>query len=115
YQDSLDTFRESVNETGVALTKNGRKFDINTEKGRANQSMLDDIVSSALNVAESMGEADRQKFLSRSIQDIRTMAKNMGLPKDEVRTLINLLKEADSTRANPKVEDRKSTRLNSSH
>lgn len=104
YEAALDDFRDSVNETGLALTKNGRKFDINTEKGRQNQAMLDDIVSSALNVAESMGEADRQKFLSRSIQDIRTMAKNMGLPKDEVRALIALLKEADTTRADPKVK-----------
>lgn len=104
YEAALDDFRDSVNETGLALTKNGRKFDINTEKGRQNQAMLDDIVSSALNVADNMAEADRQKFLTQSIRDIRTMAQDMGLPKGEVRALIALLEEADTTRADPKVK-----------
>ena len=96
YQAALDDFTKS-------LKDNGKNFDINTEKGRANQAALDNIAQSALNVAENMSEADRQEFLSSAIRDIRQMARDMDLPKSEVRTLISLLKEANGTNASPTI------------
>lgn len=97
YQDALDEMAKSIKD-------NGHSFDINTEKGRNNQGTLDDIATSALAVAENMNEASRAKFLTRAISDLRTMGENLGLPKSEVRALIQLLKEADTTRANPKID-----------
>ena len=96
YEAAIDDFTKSLKE-------NGRTFDINTEKGRNNQAALDNIASSALAVAENMGKAQRQKFLTSAIDDIRTMGKQMNLPKSEVRRLIELLQEANGTNVDPDV------------
>ncbi|WP_210651348.1 phage tail tape measure protein [Nocardioides sp. SYSU D00065] len=96
YQAAIDDFSQSLRE-------NGRTFDINTEKGRNNQAALDNIAASALAVAENMSQAQRQKFLTAAIADIRTMAERMGLPKSEVRRLIELLREANNADVSPKI------------
>lgn len=105
YEGAIDDFTD-------AIKRNGRNFDITTQKGRENQAMLDGIVGSALSVAEGMKRADRQKFLSNAIDDIRTMAKNMGLPKSEVARLIELLKQANKTNVNPKINVETSPAMN---
>lgn len=97
YEAAIDDFTKS-------LKDNGKTFDINTEKGRNNQAALDNIASSALEVAENMGKAQRQKFLTNAIEDIRTMGKNMGLPKSEIKALIELLRTANNTDVKPNVD-----------
>lgn len=99
YEAALDDFTGSLKE-------NGNTFDINTKKGRDNQAALDSIARSALDVAEKMDGADRQKFLSNAISDLRTMGENMGLPKSEVRALIELLREANEVDVSPKIDIR---------
>ena len=96
YEAAIDDFTSSIK-------KNGNTFDITTKKGRENQGMLDGIVGSALAVAENMRGANRQKFLTSAIADIRTMAERMGVPKSEVSRLIELLRNANNTRVNPKI------------
>lgn len=96
YEAALDDFTEGLKE-------NGKTFDINTEKGRANQAALDNIAGTAIRVAENMKGAARQKFLTNAIDDIRTMGANMNLPKSEIKRLIELLREANKTDVNPKI------------
>src|SRR5690606_28127505 len=103
YQASLDAFRAAVEENGKALTKNGKKFDITKDKGRAVQAAFQDIAAEALNAAEGLSEADRRKTLRTAMADIRAFGKQMGLPKAEVQRLIELLRQADRANANPNV------------
>jgi hypothetical protein len=97
YEAAIDDFTASIK-------KNGNTFDITTEKGRENQAMLDGIVGSTLAVAEGMRGANRQKFLTNAIADLRTMADNMGIPKSEVARLIELLRQANRTNVKPKID-----------
>lgn len=53
-RDALRGYQEAVDGARASLTENGKTLDINTEKGRANQSALDGIASSTLGVVSSM-------------------------------------------------------------
>ena len=97
YEAAIDDFTKKLKE-------NGNTFDTNTAKGRENQAMLDNIAGSALAVAENMSQADRRKFLTGAIDDIRTMGREMKLPKSEIRALIELLREAHNADVNPKID-----------
>jgi TP901 family phage tail tape measure protein len=97
YEAAIDDFTKTLKE-------NGNTFDINTEKGRENQAMLDNIASSALAVADEMSQADRRKFLTQAIKDLRTMGAEMGLPKSEVKALIELLRTANKADVNPNID-----------
>jgi TP901 family phage tail tape measure protein len=97
YEAAIDDFTKKLKE-------NGNTFDTNTKKGRDNQAMLDNIAGSALAVAENMSQADRRKFLTGAIEDLRTMGREMKLPKSEVRALIELLREAHNADVNPKID-----------
>jgi TP901 family phage tail tape measure protein len=97
YEAAIDDFTKKLKE-------NGNTFDTNTEKGRENEAMLDNIAGSALAVAENLSQADRRKFLTGAIKDLRTMGAEMGLPKSQVRDLIELLREAHNADVNPKID-----------
>lgn len=105
YQAAIDDFTASIK-------KNGNTFDINTEKGRENQAMLDGIVGSTLAVADGMRGANRQKFLTNAISDLRTMADQMGVPKSEIAGLIESLKQANKTNVDPKINVETSPAMN---
>lgn len=87
YQDSIDKMTESV-------TNNGKTLDLNTEKGRANQSAYNDIAKSAMSVAEaqaaetlaSQGSAaaqgELQASLGQSYKDLITAAGQLGITGD---------------------------------
>lgn len=97
YEAALDDFTDAVRE-------NGRAWDINTAKGRNNQEALDNIAESALRVAEGMGVADRQKFLTESIKDLQQMGREMGVPQSEIKALIELLRQANDASVDPNID-----------
>lgn len=96
YEAAIDDFTD-------AMKRNGRNWDINTEKGRENQAMLDGIVGSTLAVAEGMKGAARQRFLTSAIADLREMANRFDIPRSQVRELIRELQQANRTNVNPKI------------
>lgn len=97
YEQALDDFTKSLKE-------NGRNWDINTQKGRDNQAALDDIVGTTLKVAEGLRGANRQRFLTNAISDLRTMANNANIPQSQIRQLIRLLREANGVRVRPVID-----------
>lgn len=103
-RSSLRDYEAALDDFTNGLKENGRTFDINTEKGRANQAALDNIAGSALAVSETMQGSARQRFLTSAIDDIRTMGQNMDLPKSEIKALIALLVEANQKDVKPKVD-----------
>lgn len=102
-RSSLRDYEAAIDDFTKSLKENGRTFDINTEKGRANQAALDNIANTAVRVAENMRGANRQKFLTAAIDDLGTMADRLGVPKAQVGALIRLLEKANNTDVNPKL------------
>lgn len=97
YEAAIDDFTEAIKE-------NGNTFDINTEKGRENQGMLDGIVTNTLKVAEGMKGAARQKFLTGAISDLREMGERFDIPKSQIKILIAMLRDANNARVKPKID-----------
>jgi hypothetical protein len=87
YEAAIDAVTESV-------TKNGTTLDLNTEKGRANQSAYNDLAKSAMTVAtataeetlKTQGSAAAQQTLqaglSQSYKDLITAAGQFGITGD---------------------------------
>ncbi|KQQ89463.1 phage tail tape measure protein [Arthrobacter sp. Leaf137] len=92
YQDAIDKMTESV-------IANGTTLDINTEQGRANQSAFNGIASAAMTAAtahaeetlatqgSSAAQAELQKSLGQSYQDLVTAAGQFGITGDAADTL----------------------------
>jgi len=92
YQDSIDKMTESVKTNGTTL-------DINTEKGRANQSAFNGIAQAAITSAEahaketfaSKGSAaaqtELQGALGQSYKDLITAAGQLGITGDAADTM----------------------------
>jgi len=92
YQDSIDKMTASVKENGTTL-------DINTEKGRANQSAFNGIAQAAITSAEahaketfaSKGSAaaqgELQGALGQSYKDLITAAGQLGITGDAADTM----------------------------
>jgi hypothetical protein len=98
YQAALDEFQKGLKDTG-------RSFDINTEKGRANQERLDAIGTAAIQAAEDMGRMRRVEFVSNVVGQLRTMAANLqGPARQSVLDVIAELKELARQKPKPKVE-----------
>lgn len=100
---NMRDYEAAIDDFTASMRKNGNTFDINTEKGRENQGMLDGIVGSTLAVAEGMRGANRQRFLSAAIADLRSMADRFNIPRSQLRALISELQEANRTNVNPKI------------
>ena len=92
YQDAIDKMTESVKTNGTTL-------DINTEKGRANQSAFNGIAQAAITSAEAhatetlatQGSAAAQKELQaglgQSYKDLVTAAGQLGITGDAADTM----------------------------
>lgn len=101
---AMRDYEAAVDDFAAALKENGRSFDINTEKGRANQAALDNIAGTAIRVAENLKGAARQRFLTNAIADLREMGGRFGVPKAETQRLIELLREANNADVKPKID-----------
>jgi methyl-accepting chemotaxis protein len=82
---SFDAFTESLKE-------NGRSFDDNTEKGRANREALRDMISAAqdlrtaqINSGQSMTDVNRK--YDETIAKIEAIANKAGVSADELRDM----------------------------
>ena len=89
-------WEESILTASEALKENGATLDITTEKGRANQSALDDIASSGWDVIDSMRENGKsQQELQATMQTTRdrfvAVAQQMGMSADEANRLADEL------------------------
>ena len=92
YQDAIDKMTESV-------VANGTSLDLNTEKGRANQSAFNGIASAAIASAEASAtetlatqgsaaaQGQLQASLQQSYQDLITAAGQLGITGDAADTL----------------------------
>lgn len=92
YQSAIDAMTESV-------TKNGTTLDINTEKGRANQSAFNGIAQAAMSSAQATAEetlatqgstaaqAGLQGALRTSYDDLVRAAGQLGKTGDEADTM----------------------------
>lgn len=92
YQDAIDKMTESVKTNGTTL-------DINTEKGRANQTAFNGIASAAITSAEAhaketlstqgsaAAQAELQGALGQSYNDLVTAAGQLGITGDAADTL----------------------------
>lgn len=92
YQDSIDKFTESVKTNGTTL-------DINTDKGRANQSAFNGIAQAAMASAQATAEetlasqgsaaaqAQLQGALRTSYTDLVNAAGQLGITGDEADTM----------------------------
>lgn len=117
-RDAQRALQSAIDEATVALDTNGATLDITTEKGRANQSALDDIAKSGWDLIESM-EANgatqdelqytmgvsRQAFLDAaaamgmSAEDASRLADEMGL----IPAKVNVPVSVDTSAAERKV------------
>ena len=92
YQDAIDKMTESV-------TKNGKTLDLDTEKGRANQSTYNDLAKAAMTKAEATAaetlatkgsaaaQAELQTGLGQSYKDLITAAGQLDITGDAADTM----------------------------
>lgn len=105
-------YEAAVDDLAASIKDNGRNFDINTEKGRNNQAALDNVATTAIRLAENLKGAARQKVLTAAIADLRDAGQKFGIPQSEIKKLIGLLKDANNTRVNPKIDVETSPAMN---
>lgn len=105
YQAAIDDVRRSLKE-------NGRTLDQNTPKGRANAETLDTIATSALGVAESIKDTNRQNaFLDRARKVYIDAAVDMGKTEGAARRLANRIFGIPEKRVTkPEFDDRQADR-----
>lgn len=87
---------DSFDAATQAIENNGKTLDITTEKGRANQSALDNIASSAYDLAEAMYASDESteaiaERMGAARDAFIETARNMGMTRDEAVELANEL------------------------
>ncbi|MGW8565651.1 phage tail tape measure protein [Isoptericola sp. NPDC055881] len=95
-RDARRQYQEQLDSAKKALKENGETLDITTEKGRANQEVLDGISDKALAVAASMEQNGRsqakvQEVIKRARKDYVDMATGMGMPLAKARALADTL------------------------
>ena len=86
------SFQAALDEATKSIKENGKTLDITTEKGRANQSALDDIAESGLKLAQDTPKgADAQTYFAKTLETTRarliTTAEKMGATKAEAKKL----------------------------
>jgi TP901 family phage tail tape measure protein len=82
-------YEAALDDATKALKDNNKTLDIGTEKGRNNQAALDQIASSALDVASGMKQgSDKQRaFLAGAQGQYAKMAHEMGMPIGQAKAL----------------------------
>ncbi len=96
FDDARDKAKQASEDFSEAELKRGDALDITTDKGRANQAQLDQIVISTWALLDSMraqgaSEGELQSAMERSRKVFLGVAKQMGLNKDEARALADEL------------------------
>ena len=82
-------FRDSLDRTTKGLEENGKGLDLTTEKGRANQSMLNDLASAGYAFVDS---AKDQEAAMQEVRDAFIKAgQDAGMTKGEVSALADEL------------------------
>lgn len=86
--DAQIGYQESLASASEALKSNGATLDITTQKGRDNRSALDDVATSALDVADAMtassaSVSDVNEFLTTAHDQLIATAESMGMGKEE--------------------------------
>jgi TP901 family phage tail tape measure protein len=82
----------AIDSLTASLAKNGRTWDINTEKGRSNQSAYNDVVAAAGRAAQAKLEEGKGVEVANATYDhyLRKLLKSKGLT-DEQRAAVKLL------------------------
>lgn len=86
--DSTIQLESAIDKASGAVDKNGRTLDLNTEKGRANQSALNDVAQAAQQAMlahAKNGDTVEQltPIVDRARDSFITMAQKMGMSKSE--------------------------------
>lgn len=103
---AVRSYEAAVDEFTKGIRENGKSFDVNTEKGRANQERLDAIARSAGEVGSKMKGVNKIEFMQGAENRIKTIADRLGLPKRATEDLIEKLREAGRIKAEPKIDVR---------
>jgi TP901 family phage tail tape measure protein len=95
-RDAQRNLEQAIDDATVALDENGASLDITTEKGRANQTALDDIASSTHDLIGAMAdqgaeEADLQAVMTSSREQFIATARQMGLNETQAAELADRL------------------------
>jgi hypothetical protein len=97
YQGAIDELTRSIRENGTTL-------DIHSQKGRDNQAALDGIISSALEVAETLKGTERDRFLKHAREDFVDAAGKLGIGEEKARDLARQLGLLDVVKSSPTVK-----------
>lgn len=89
-------YLDSIEAVSKALEDNGKTLDVNTVKGRANQEVLDNIVSKGLAHVDTLREQgasyeELQGAMGTVRDDLIEQAERFGLSTDEAKALANEL------------------------
>ena len=79
-REAMRQFEESIDAVNEAIKENGKSLDITTEKGRANQEVLDGIARDGIGAADAMiehgkSQEDVQEQLQRTYDELVTAGK----------------------------------------
>ena len=90
--DATIALHDSFDKAAKSVDENGATLDLNTEKGRANQSALNDVAKSALDAAEAQARNGQSvDQIMPTIEDARgrfvDFAIKMGMSKDKANAL----------------------------
>jgi TP901 family phage tail tape measure protein len=87
-RSTVRDFEAALDDANKALKENGKGLSETTEKGRANAAALDNIASSAIEVAKGIDDINaRRKFLQGAQADYAAMAEKMGLSAEQAQNL----------------------------
>lgn len=83
------SFEAAIDAASLAVEKNGRTLDINTEKGRENQEALDSIAASAITMRDAMetNGQDSTLAMDRARAAFIRVARSMGNSADQAAAL----------------------------
>jgi TP901 family phage tail tape measure protein len=100
--DALIAYEQALDDLTDSIKDNGKTFDINTQKGRDNKAALNEVVKSALRVAQSeaemAGSTDKaNKVYDQHLSQLRKTLRSLGVNADEVEKLIGKYRRIPGT------------------
>lgn len=102
---AIRNYEAAFDDLAKTLHKGSRNWDVNTEKGRKNQEMLDNVGTSIAQVAEQIeGRKARATFLRDALKDLGGLQKLSPAARHAIQLVIDRLKDLDHTEAEPKVD-----------
>lgn len=106
-QRDLIAFQKGLDDLTASIKENGKTLDINTEKGRANKTVLLDLITDAIAIRDDMYAAGDPKAAARFdalIKQIEKLAKTLGLSDVQVQALLTDLGVLSNTTVAPKLK-----------